>query len=90
MTDPQLGGALRDAVLLAVRLGGPALGASLAVGLVVSLLQAVTQVNEASLTFLPKIAAVTAVLFLTGGFMTEALIGYAHTIFSAIATVGGT
>lgn len=90
MTDPEIAGALRNAVLLTVRLGGPVLGASLAVGLVVSLLQAVTQVNEASLTFLPKIAAVTAVLFLTGGFMTTSLIDYAHTIFTAIAQVGGT
>ena len=62
--------------------------AALAAGLLVSIFQAVTQINEATLVFLPKVAAMFAVLMILGGSMFVALDGFAHFIFSQIILAG--
>jgi flagellar biosynthesis protein FliQ len=55
MNDTDTALMLRDGMLVMLKLGGPPLLVALAVGLVVSLLQAVTQINEATLAFVPKV-----------------------------------
>ena len=57
MNDADIAVLLRDGMLVMLKLGGPPLLVALAVGLVVSLLQAVTQINEATLAFVPKVLA---------------------------------
>src|ERR1700710_1266392 len=57
---------LRETMLVVLKLAGPPLLVALCVGLIVSLLQAVTQINEASLAFVPKVIAVAGVLLLLG------------------------
>jgi flagellar biosynthetic protein FliQ len=80
---------LHAALLLSLQLGGPPLGAALVVGLMISLLQAVTQINEATLVFVPKIAAVFGIIVVMGGFMYGALSHFTHLIFDQIIQVGG-
>lgn len=75
--------------MLAAKLAGPPLLAALAMGLLVSVFQAVTQINEATLVFLPKAAALFAVLVVFGGSMYMALDNFAHYIFSQIILAGG-
>jgi flagellar biosynthetic protein FliQ len=60
----------------------------LVVGLVVAIFQALTQVNEASLSFLPKMAALAVALILLTPFFTGVLRGYAQTLFEMIIQVG--
>ena len=73
----------RDAVFMMMMLGAPILGASLIVGLMVGLFQAVTQINEATLTFVPKLLAVGTVVVLLGPWMLGQLIQYlANTLMS--------
>lgn len=81
--------ALREALIVSLKLGGPPLVASLAVGLVVSLLQAVTQINEATLVFLPKLVLVAGVLALLGPFMIASLTDYSHALMDQVVAVGG-
>ncbi|MCF3947394.1 flagellar biosynthetic protein FliQ [Acidiphilium sp. AL] len=88
MTDPSIAVMLHEALYLAARLAGPPLIASLATGLVISLLQAVTQINEASLVFLPKVAAIVGVILVMGGFMQSALLQFAHALFTSMIGVG--
>src|ERR1700712_743096 len=57
MTEGDLAVLMREAMWVSLRLGGPPLAVALAVGLLVSLLQAITQVNEATLAFVPKALA---------------------------------
>ena len=57
--------------VVAAKLAGPTLAAALVVGVIVSLLQAVTQVQEMTLAFVPKIIAVFAVLLLLGPWMLQ-------------------
>jgi len=89
MSEADLATALREAMLTAVKLGGPPLLAALAAGLIVSVIQSVTQINESSLAFLPKLLAVAAVLSLLGPFMVSTLTDSARTSFARIAAHGG-
>lgn len=81
--------ALREALIVSLKLGGPPLVASLAVGLVVSLVQAVTQINEATLVFLPKLVLVAGVLALLGPFMIASLTDYSHALMDQVVAAGG-
>lgn len=65
-------------------LAGPILLAAMAVGIVVSILQAITQVNEQTLTFIPKMIAVILTLIVMGPWMLRVLQDYAISIFGAV------
>jgi flagellar biosynthesis protein FliQ len=81
--------AVREALWMATQLAGPPLLAMLAIGLVVSIVQALTQVQEATLAFLPKLVAMAVVLLLLGPGMVGAMRGYAASLFDRIVAVGG-
>ncbi len=59
---------------------GPVLAVSLVVGLLISIFQAVTQINEATLTFIPKIVASALVLFLLGPWMVGTMLDFMRAI----------
>jgi flagellar biosynthetic protein FliQ len=80
---------VRECMIVVLKLGGPVLGVALVVGLIVAVLQAVTQINEAMLTFLPKLAAIGFALVLFGPFMASTLSTFARTIFDRLVAVGG-
>jgi len=80
---------LRDAMLVMLKLGGPPLLVALAVGLVVALLQAITQINEATLAFVPKVAALCLALVLLGPFMLATLTGYTNALLDRMIAIGG-
>jgi flagellar biosynthetic protein FliQ len=80
---------LRDGLMVALKLAGPPMLVGLAVGLVVSLLQAITQLNEAALAFIPKALALALTLALAGPFMFATLSDYTHQIFDRIIAIGG-
>jgi flagellar biosynthetic protein FliQ len=65
-------------------LAGPILLAAMAVGIVVSILQAITQINEQTLTFIPKMIAVILTLIVMGPWMLRVLQDYAISIFGAV------
>ena len=90
MTDTDVAGILRDAMVVMAKLGGPVLIAALAVGLIVSLLQAVTQINEATLVFVPKAAAIGVVLVLMLPFMLATLGDFMRLMMDRLITAGGT
>jgi len=78
----------REALFMVLLLGGPALLVTLFVGTAVSVFQAVTQVHEMTLTFLPKLIAVALLLVVTAGWMMTEATTYAASSFSRISTVG--
>jgi flagellar biosynthetic protein FliQ len=67
---------LREALWIAVRLSTPLLLVALAAGLVIGLLQALTSVQEATLTFVPKVGAMLAVFWVSMSFMTTTLVDF--------------
>ena len=64
---------------------GPTLVIALVVGLIISIIQAATQLQEQTLSFVPKILAVIGALVVFGNFMLNALIAYTEKIFELIA-----
>lgn len=66
----------------------PVLGVSLVVGLLVSIFQAVTQLQEPTLTFIPKILAVVLVIVIAGPWMMNTLLGFTIDLWQGISSVG--
>ncbi|PWK60403.1 flagellar biosynthesis protein FliQ [Roseicyclus mahoneyensis] len=66
---------------------GPVLGVALAVGLMIGILQAATSINEATLSFVPKLGIVLTTMALMSGFMLGVMTDYFTYIFDAIATI---
>jgi flagellar biosynthesis protein FliQ len=77
----------REALQMVLLLSAPVLVVSVAVGTIVSLVQAVTQVHEQTLAFLPKLIAVSTVLAVSGGWMLEQTLGYTARCLDRIVTV---
>ena len=77
------------AVELSLKVGLPLLLVGLAVGLVISVFQAVTQIQEQTLTFIPKILATVAVLVVGGPWMLDQLIGYTADLWGSIPELIG-
>jgi flagellar biosynthetic protein FliQ len=75
---------LREAVMTSLLVAGPVMAVGLVVGLLVSLFQALTQLQEASLAFVPKIVAVFVALVVFGPFMLTTLIGFTHNMADRI------
>ena len=73
---------MRDAVGVALKLGGPMLILSMLVGVVVAILQAVTQIHEQSIGFILKVIVIVVILLVGGGWMLETLQDYTREIFS--------
>lgn len=87
MTQEAIVGVGQQAILMMLLLGGPVLMVSLGVGLVVSVFQAVTQINEQTLTFVPKIIAVLAILVVMGPWMLQIFTAYTAQVFVSVATL---
>jgi flagellar biosynthesis protein FliQ len=78
-----------QAMTLAVKIAGPILLAGLIVGLLVSIFQAVTSIQEQSLSFIPKIVAVAALIVLLGPWMLDQLVIYTQNLFLSIPQMLG-
>lgn len=76
MTEGQFYDTLRQALWTAVTMSTPILTVALVVGLAVGLFQALTSVQEMSLTFVPKLVAIVVVFWMTMGFMTQTLVAF--------------
>ena len=77
---------MRDAMGVAIKLGGPMLVLSMLVGVVVAIFQAVTQIHEQTISFVLKLIVVISVLLLGGGWMLDTLKDYTLEIFSLIGS----
>ncbi len=78
-----------QAILICLKLGAPMLIVSLAIGTAVSLVQAVTSIQEATLTFVPKLAGIAIVMILAGGWMLDQLVSYTRELFLSIPGLVG-
>lgn len=89
MTDVEVTHLATQALLMGTKLAAPILLASLTVGLVVSLFQSVTQLQEVTLTFVPKLIAISLVLLIAGHWMLIQFISYVQALFGQITTLLG-
>lgn len=87
MTQDLILQVFREALLLSIKLGGPLLLVSMVVGLVISVLQAATQVHEQTLSFVPKLLVIAVMLLLMAPFMMNAMNDFVYEIFDIIARI---
>ena len=76
-----------QAMSLALKIAGPLLLAALVVGLLISVFQAVTQIQEQSLSLIPKIVGVAVVIVVLGPWMLGQLVSYTSALYTAIPTM---
>ncbi len=88
MSEADLAMLSRDAMWVLLKLSVPLLLAALLVGVAVSLLQALTQVNEATLVFVPKMLATCAVLVVLGAFFMQTLGDYTVGLLDRVVAMG--
>ncbi len=77
----------QQALLLTLKLSAPVLIISMAVGLIISVFQAATQIHEQTLTFVPKLIVIAVVFLVLGSWMSESLMDFFKYIFEQIASL---
>ena len=76
----------QDALRTTAMLAAPMLISTLVIGLIVSIFQALTQINEATLTFIPKMIVIAVVIILAGPWMLDVMSTYTTNLFENIST----
>ena len=89
MTPEQVVTVGRQALEMTLMLSAPLLLTALAVGLIVGIFQAATSINEMTLSFIPKLLAMAAVLALTGPWMLRSLVEYSRALIESIPGLVG-
>jgi len=79
----------QQALQVTTLLAAPLLLSALAVGLLIGMFQAATQINEMTLSFIPKLLALVAALLIAGPWMLDLLIGYTRHLFDSIPQLIG-
>ncbi len=87
MSENLVIGILKEAISTGLLIAAPILAVSLLVGLIISIFQATTQIQEQTLTFVPKLIAIGVVGILFGNWMLHNLLNFTNRIFDLIATI---
>ena len=87
MTDVTVITIMRESLMVILIVSAPLLGVGMLVGLVISIFQTTTSIQEQTLTFVPKIAAIMLVLAMLGGWMFGSLAQYTQSLFAMIPSM---
>ena len=90
MTDTEVIHIGLQAMMIAAKLGAPVLLTALAIGFAVSLFQSVTQIQEATLSFVPKAIGIGVALLVSGNWMLHELVSFTTTLYGQIPALLGT
>ena len=82
ITNSEVIDIMQSSIVIAIKLAAPILILSMAVGILISILQAATQIHEQTITFVPKLLIIAIIMLLTGSWMLESLQDFARSIFS--------
>lgn len=85
LTTGEIMDLMHQLFVMAVKMGGPILMISMGVGIVISIIQAATQIHEQTLTFVPKLIVIGVLLVTTGNTMLKALQEFTQYVFRLIA-----
>ena len=86
MSTGDLIGIFRDAIFTGMKVAGPILLISMLVGLIISIIQAATSINEQTMTFVPKLIITALMMIIAGGWMLQQMVDFVERIFEFIAT----
>jgi len=89
MTESIVLSVIKDAIQTAIMVAAPILLVATVVGLIISIFQATTQIQEQTLTFVPKLLAVALMGLIMGSWMLHSIVDFTTRIFELIANMGG-
>ena len=89
MYELDVSGTLHAAMLTTLKLCAPLLLAPLAAGLATAMIQAITQISDSTLSFLPKLCSTLAACYYAGPFMARTMDDYMHETFAKLVLIGG-
>jgi len=87
MTENMVFSIIKDAIVTGLTVAAPILAVAIVVGLIISVFQATTQIQEQTLTFVPKLLAVAVMGLLTGAWMLHTIVDFTNRIFDLIANI---
>lgn len=87
MTQSMLNGVVKDTIITAAKVSAPILIVVLVLGLIISILQATTQIQEQTLTFVPKLIATAIVGIFLGSWMLQTVMSFTTRIFDLISKI---
>lgn len=88
MTDLLVIKIMRESLMTVLIVSAPVLGVGMFVGLVISIIQTTTSIQEQTLTFVPKMVAIFLTIILLGSWMIRVLVNYTNSIFMLIEKIG--
>ena len=89
MTPEQIVGVGKEALFVAIQIAGPILLIGLVLGLIISIFQAVTQIQEMTLTFVPKLAALVIIVLLAGKSIAALMMNYTTRVIQTLPEMIG-
>jgi flagellar biosynthetic protein FliQ len=89
MQEVDIAAVVHSGMLAALKMCAPLLLAALVAGLIVAILQAVTQISDSTVSFLPKLIATGASAWIAGPFLFRVLADYMHDVADKIVAIGG-
>lgn len=87
MSENLVIGIVKEALYTSLKIAGPILIVSILIGLIISIFQATTQIQEQTLTFVPKLIGIAAVGLMTASFMLHTLVSFTERIFELIIKI---
>ncbi len=87
MTEQMVIGIIKDAMYTALKLSAPFLAIATVLGLIISIFQATTQIQEQTLTFVPKLIAVSAIGLILGSWILHTIMAFTERIFQLISNI---
>ncbi|MFQ9614737.1 MAG: flagellar biosynthetic protein FliQ [Clostridium butyricum] len=87
MSEIMLHGVVKDTIVTAIKVGAPILIVVLVLGLIISIIQATTQIQEQTLTFVPKLIATAIVGLMLGNWMLHTVVSFTNRIFDMISRI---
>jgi flagellar biosynthetic protein FliQ len=88
MTDVAVVQILREALMVTIVVSAPILGVGMIVGLIVSIIQTTTSIQEQTLTFVPKIIAIFVTTVVFASWMIHTLVSYTRNVFQMVSKIG--
>lgn len=87
MSESEVMKIITDAMWVAVRIGSPILLTAIVVGVSIGLMQSVTQIQEPTLSFVPKFAAIGLVIMVSGPWMLQEIVSYTRALFLSLPSL---
>ena len=87
MSEIMLNGVVKDTMVTAIKVGAPILIVVLVLGLIISIIQATTQIQEQTLTFVPKLIATAIVGLMLGNWMLHTVVSFTNRIFDMLSRI---